>query len=118
MSMMRMLIHLFVTAGALLVAAYIVPGIKVESFTVAIIAALVLGLLNIFVRPLLVLLTLPATILTLGLFIFVINALMFWLVTVFVDGISVSGFFPALVGSLIISLISAITTKLIEEEPI
>lgn len=77
-----------------------------ESFGAALIAALVLGLVNTLVKPVLFLLTLPVTVLTLGLFIFVLNALMFWMVATFVDGFQVAGFWSALFGALLYSLIS------------
>ena len=94
----------FLLAAALLLVANIYPGVTVASFTSALVAAFVLGLFNTLVRPLLVLLTLPVTLLTLGLFLFVINALMFWAAASVLDGFNVAGFGAALVGSLIYSL--------------
>lgn len=91
------------SAAALLAVAYLYPGVVVTSFTAALIAAAVLGILNTIVKPLLVLLTLPVTIITLGLFIFVINALMFWAAASLLDGLKVNGFLAALIGSLIYS---------------
>ena len=93
------------SAAALLAVAYLYSGVVVTSFTAALIAAAVLGVLNTIVRPLLVLLTLPVTLLTLGLFIFVINALMFWAAAGLLDGLNVNGFVPALIGSLIYSVL-------------
>jgi putative membrane protein len=90
-------------AAALLLVAHIYTGVTVASFTSALVAALVLGLLNTLVRPLLVLLTLPVTLLTLGLFLFVINALMFWSAASLLEGFEVAGFAAALIGSLIYS---------------
>ena len=87
-------------AAALLLVAYLYPGVQVSSFGAALIAALVLGLVNAVIRPLLVILTLPVTLLTLGLFLFVINALMFWLAASVVGGFAVNGFVGALIGSL------------------
>ena len=84
--------------------AYLYPGVKVASFGSAMIAALVLGLLNTLLRPILVLLTLPVTLITLGLFLFVINALMFYFAAQLLDGFNVSGFTAALIGSLIYTL--------------
>src|SRR6266700_218685 len=89
---MRLLIVWLINAVALFAVPYLMSSIKVESIEVALIAALVLGLINTFIRPLLVLLTLPATLLTLGLFIFVINGLLFWFVGSFIDGFHVGGF--------------------------
>ena len=85
--------------------AYLYPGVQVASFGAALIAALVIGLLNMLVRPVLVVLTIPITILTLGLFLFVINALMFWSASGILAGFHVSGFVAALIGSLIYSLL-------------
>jgi putative membrane protein len=86
----------------------------VQGLYIAIIAALILGVLNILVKPVLVLLTLPITIVTLGLFIFIINAFLFWFVASFIDGFTVDGFIPALLGSLIVSIISAVGNKLVK----
>ncbi|MFY9510138.1 MAG: phage holin family protein [Rubrivivax sp.] len=101
---MKMLVRWFLLAAALLLVAHLYSGVTVASFTSALIAALVLGLFNTLVRPLLVLLTLPVTLLTLGLFLFVINALMFWAAASVLDGFGVAGFGAALIGSLIYSL--------------
>lgn len=101
---MKLILRWLLLAAALLLVAYLYPGVTVKSFTAAMIAALVLGLLNTIVRPLLVMLTLPVTLLTLGLFLFVINALMFWAAAGVIDGFAVNGFVAALVGSLIYSL--------------
>ena len=101
---MKLILRWLLLAAALLLVAYLYPGVTVTSFTAAMIAALVLRLLNTIVRPLLVLLTLPVTLLTLGLFLFVINALMFWAAAGVLDGFNVNGFVAALIGSLIYSL--------------
>jgi putative membrane protein len=102
--MIKLVVRWLLLACALLLVAYLYPGVTVASFGTALIAAFVLGLLNTVVRPLLVLLTLPVTLLTLGLFLFVINALMFWAAASLLDGFNVSGFGAALIGSLIYSL--------------
>ena len=91
---------------SLIAVSYLIPSISVSSFTAALIAALVLGLVNTVIRPILVLLTLPVTILTLGLFIFVINGLLFWAVGSFVDGFHVAGFWSAVGGAILYSIIS------------
>jgi putative membrane protein len=100
----KILIRWLLLAAALLLVAEIYPGVSVSSFGQAMIAALVLGLLNTLVRPILVLLTLPVTVLTLGLFLFVINALMFYFAASVLAGFNVNGFVAALVGSLLYSL--------------
>lgn len=96
----------------LYIASELVPGIMVADIPTAIIVGLVLGAVNLVVRPILVILTLPITILTLGLFWFVLNACIFWFIGTTVDGFSVSGFIPALLGSLIVSCASWIAHKL------
>jgi putative membrane protein len=107
--MLALLLRTVLNAAALLLIAYIYPGVAVTSFVAAVIAALVLGLVNAVIRPILVILTLPVTILTLGLFLFVINALLFWLVAELVPGFEVKGFLAALIGSLLFSLITLVT---------
>ena len=97
---MRLLLRWVLLAGALLLVAEVYGGVSVASFPSALAAALVLGLLNTLVRPLLVLLTLPVTLLTLGLFLFVINAALFWAAASMLTGLHVDGFGAALVGSL------------------
>jgi putative membrane protein len=101
---MKILIRWFLLAAALLLVAQLYPGVQVTSFGAAMIAALVLGLLNTLLRPILVLLTLPVTLLTLGLFLFVINALMFYFAASLLDGFHVNGFMAALIGSVLYSL--------------
>jgi putative membrane protein len=100
---MKMIVRWLLLAAALLLVAHLYNGVVVESFSAAMIAALVLGLLNAVLRPLLILLTLPVTLLTLGLFLFVINALMFYFAANLLDGFSVRSFGAALIGSLIYS---------------
>lgn len=102
--MIKLLVRWMLLAAALLLVAHLYSGVSVASFGTALVAALVLGLLNTLVRPLLVLLTFPVTLVTLGLFLFVINALMFWSAASVLEGFSVSGFGAALVGSVIYSL--------------
>ena len=101
---MKIIVRWLLLAAALLLVAHLYPGVSVASFGAALIAALVLGLFNTLVRPLLVLMTLPVTLLTLGLFLFVINALMFWAAASVLDGFNVAGFSAALIGSLIYSV--------------
>lgn len=111
---MKTIARWLLLAAALLLVAHLYPGVSVASFTAAMIAALVLGLLNTLVRPLLVLLTLPVTLLTLGLFLFVINALMFWAAATLLDGFNVAGFGAALVGSLLYSLCGMVIDAAVE----
>ena len=101
---MRIIVNWMLLAAALLLVANLYSGVHVASFGSALIAALVLGLLNTLVRPLLVLLTLPVTLITLGLFLFVINALMFWSAASVLSGFNVTGCGAALIGSLLYSL--------------
>jgi putative membrane protein len=110
---MRLLFTWLINAAALFAVPYLLKTVYVQDFKVALIAALVLGLVNVLIRPLLVLLTLPVTVLTLGLFILVINGLMFWLVANFVNGFYVAGFWPAMLGALIYSVISWMLSSLL-----
>ena len=105
---MRIIIKWLLSAVALLAVAYLYSGVQVNSFGSALIAAAVIGLLNMVVRPVLVVLTLPVTIVTLGLFLFVINALLFWAASGLLGGFQVSGFVAALIGSLIYSLLGLV----------
>ncbi|CAN7546219.1 phage holin family protein [Variovorax beijingensis] len=105
---MRIIIKWLLSAVALLAVAYLYSGVQVASFGSALIAAAVIGLLNMVVRPVLVVLTLPVTIVTLGLFLFVINALLFWAASGLLSGFQVSGFVAALIGSLIYSLLGLV----------
>jgi putative membrane protein len=102
--MVKLLCSWALSACALFLVAHVTTGVVVGSFTAALVAAFVIGLLNTVVKPILVILTLPATILTLGLFYFVLNALMFWAAGALLDGFEVKGFLPALLGSLVYSL--------------
>ncbi|GAB1383685.1 phage holin family protein [Burkholderiales bacterium] len=109
-----MILKWLLSAAALLGVAYIYGGVSVASFSSALVAALVIGLLNMLVRPVLVLLTIPITLLTLGLFLFVINALMFWAASGLVGGFHVAGFWAALLGSLIYSALGVLIDALLE----
>ena len=101
---MKIIVRWVLLAAALLLIAHLYPGVAIASFGSALIASLVLGLLNTLLRPILVLLTLPVTVITLGLFLFVINALMFYFAAQVLDGFAVRGFGAALIGSLIYSV--------------
>ncbi len=111
---MKIIVRWLLLAAALLLVHRAYAGVSVDSYSTALIAALVLGLLNTLVRPLLVLLTLPVTLLTLGLFLFVINALMFWAAASVLDGFHVAGFGAALIGSLIYSLCGMVIDVAVE----
>lgn len=110
---MSLLLVWLLSAVSLLVVAYILPGITVSSFGSALVAALVIGLLNTLVRPVLILLTLPITIVTLGLFLLVINALLFWFAGSVLKGFYVAGFWWAMLGALVYSLIAGLLSRLI-----
>jgi len=112
-NMVTLILVWILNAVALLAVAYLLPGITVASFGSALIAALVLGLVNMLVKPVLVLLTLPITIVTLGLFLIVINALLFWFVGSVLKGFQVNGFWWAVGGAILYSIISGLLTKLI-----
>lgn len=113
---MTLIVRWFINALALMLVAYLYSGVQVSGIVAALIAALVLGLVNAVIRPLLVLLTLPVTILTLGLFIFIINAFLFWFVAEIVDGFKVTGFMAALIGSLMFSVVSLVTSWLVSDK--
>lgn len=104
--LMRPLVHILAVAATLLVLSNAGMGISVSSFYIALVVAVIWGLMNLTVGPLLKLLTLPINIITLGLFSFVINALLFWFIATFVEGFHVAGFIPALLGSVILSAVS------------
>jgi putative membrane protein len=110
--MKSFLLHLVLTAIALLVVANVVSGVQVSGLASALIGALILGLVNAFVRPVMILLTLPLTIVTLGLFLFVVNALMFWLVAALVPGFQIRGFGAALLGSLLLTVLNILIDRL------
>lgn len=111
---MTIIYHILITALGLLLAAYFIPGIIVSSLYIAIISAVIIGLLNLIIRPIVIILTLPINILTLGLFTFVINATLFWFAASFIDGFTVSGFVPALLGSILVSVFSTIANQFIK----
>ena len=111
---MKLIIKWLLSAAALLLVAYLYSGVQVTSFTAALVAAFVIGLFNIILRPVLVVLTLPVTLVTLGLFLFVINALMFWAAAYVLDGFQVSGFVGALLGSLIYSVLGIVIESALE----
>jgi putative membrane protein len=113
---MRLLLTWLINAAALFALPYLMQSIRVADFSTALVAALLLGLVNALVRPVLVVLTLPVTVLSLGLFIFVINGLMFWLVANFVRGFQVAGFWPAVGGAILYSIISWLLSSVLLEK--
>ncbi len=108
---MKLIARLLLTVLTLLVIAEYVPGIAVDGFYAALIAAIVLGLLNVFLKPILIILTLPINILSLGLFTFVINAGIFWFAANTIEGFSVATFWHALLGSLIVTVVGTVGSK-------
>lgn len=105
------LIRILAVAGTLLLIAQYVPGIQVESFYTALIVSVIWGIFSLTVKPVLTILTLPITILTFGLFSFILNALLFWFLATFIAGFTVAGFIPALIGSAILAIVSWLLNK-------
>ena len=103
--MIKIILKWLALTLAVLATAYIVPGISVSSFTTALLVALVLGLVNTFIKPIISLLTLPVNLLTLGLFGIILNGLFFWFASMIVTGFVITGFVPALIGSVVVSVI-------------
>jgi putative membrane protein len=112
---MGFLLRVVVNTLAIVLAGHLVPGIRVDSWLAALAAGLALGLINAVVRPILVLLTLPITLVTLGLFLLVLNALCFWLAATVVRGFHVDGFWAALLGALCVSVVSWLLTALVSD---
>ncbi len=110
---MKLFTRIAVSAFALLLVAYIVPGVDIDGVVPALLAAVILGLLNALVRPILVILTLPITILTLGLFIIVINASLFYSLSYLIDGFYVRDFLAAALGSILVSIVSSVTSRFV-----
>jgi putative membrane protein len=111
---MKMILKLLINALALIGTAWIVPGISIDSIWTAIVAAIVLAIINIIIRPIMLFITIPVNILTLGLFTFVINALMLWLASLLVSGFTVAGLVPAILGAIILAIISTLLHTLLE----
>ena len=112
--MAKLLVKWLLSAAALLFVAAIYGGVEVRTYSAALVASFVIGLLNTVVRPILVVLTLPVTLLTLGLFLFVINALMFWAAAGVLEGFHVRGFGAALIGSLMYSVLGVVIESALE----
>lgn len=113
--MPRFLLTWLVTAVSLMITANLVSGFGVKSFVAALVAAVIIGLVNAVVRPILVLLTLPITIVTLGLFLFVVNALTIWLAGSITPGFIVTGFIPALIGSIVLTIVASVINFVVEQ---
>ena len=111
---MRFLIDLLIRSLVLLLTAYIVPGFKIGDYTTAVMVTLVLALLNLLLKPILVILTLPATILTLGLFMFVINAILLIIASRLISGFQIAGFGTAILASIVITVIGSLLNILIK----
>lgn len=111
---MKLIVKWLLSATALLALASLYSGVEVQGFAAALIAALVIGLFNVFLRPVLVVLTLPVTMITLGLFLFIINAVLFWAAATVLDGFQVRGFAAALLGSLIYSAFGLVIDSALE----
>ncbi len=111
---MRLLLAWVVNTAALVAVAYLMPSIRVDSFVTALVAALVIGLLNAVVRPVLIVLTLPVTVVTLGLFILVINGLLFWFAGSFIRGFEVAGFWAGFLGAIVFSVVSWLLSALVQ----
>jgi len=112
---MKWIVKWMLCAGALLLVAQIYSGVQLQNFTAALIAALVLGLFNTLLRPVLIVLTLPITVVTLGLFLFVIHAVTFWAASGMLDGFAVAGFEAALIGSVLYSLLCMLIDSALEQ---
>lgn len=112
--MLYLIIRWFINALLLMLIPYVVPGVEISNFMVALVAALLLAFVNAIIRPILLLLTLPINILTLGLFTLIINALMFWFVASFVKGFNISGFWPAFWAALVYMILSMTLNLLVD----
>lgn len=112
---MQIVIALILNALALLATAYIVPGFKVADFTTALLAAIVLGVVNTFIKPVLAYITQPITIVTLGLFAFVVNAVVLFIVAAVVKGLTIDGWVPAILGAVVLSVVSTVLTSVFKD---
>lgn len=114
LSAMKLIVKWLLSAIALLAVASLYSGVEVQSFGAALVAALIIGLFNVFLRPVLIVLTLPVTLVTIGLFLFIINAVLFWAAASVLDGFQVQGFAAALLGSLIYSAFGLVIDSALE----
>lgn len=109
---MGLIVRLLLSTLAVIIGAYLIPGVSVDGIVTALIVAVVLGLLNAIVKPILIILTIPVTILTLGLFLLVINVIIIYITDYFIPGFSVAGFFPALIFSLVLAVVGWILNSI------
>jgi len=112
---LQIILSLVLNAVALIVTAYIVPGFAVADFTAALLAAIVLGVVNTFIKPILSFITAPLTIVTLGLFAFVVNAVVLFLVSAVVPGFTINGWVPAILGAIVLSIAGAVLNSLLKD---
>lgn len=112
---MQLVIALLLNAVALLATAYVVPGFRVDDFTSALLAAIVLGVVNTFIKPVLSLIALPLTVVTLGLFAFVVNAVVLFIVSAVVPGLKIDGWVPAILGAIVLSLVSTVLSSVLKD---
>lgn len=112
---MQIIITLILNAVALLATAYIVPGFEVDNFTTAVLAAIVLGVVNTFVKPILSFISIPFTIITLGLFVFVINAVILFIVAAFVKGLTIDGWVPAILAAIVLAVVSTVLNAVFKD---
>ena len=112
---MQIVIALLLNAVALLATAYIVPGFKVDDFTSALLAAIVLGVVNTFIKPALSFLTAPLTVVTLGLFAFVVNAVVLFIVDAIVPGLTIDGWLPAILGAVVLSVVATVLSSALKD---
>ena len=113
--MFKILSKILIIALAVIGASYFIPGISVDNYLTAILFALILGIINVLVRPLVMLLSLPIRLLTFGLFTLIVNALMFWLASVLVSGMNIDSFFSAFLGALIVGVVSWAVNLILKE---
>lgn len=111
--MIKLITRLLISVFAILLVANYIPGIEVSGFYIALIVAVILGIINLTLKPVLFILTLPINVLTLGLFTFIVNALLFWFIATFVDGFTIAGFIPAFIGALVVSVFSWFGNKVL-----
>ena len=112
---LQIIVALVLNALALMATAYIVPGFHVTNFTTAVLAAIVLGVVNTFIKPVLALISLPITLITLGLFSFVINAVVLFMVSAVVPGLTLDGWVPAILGAIVLSIVGTILSTLLKD---
>lgn len=115
MSKLQIVVALVLNALALLATAYIVPGFKVDNFTTALLAAVVLGVVNTFIKPVLSFVTAPLTIISLGLFTFVVNAIVLFIVSYFVPGLMIGGWVSAILGAIVLSVVATVLNSLLKD---